>query len=238
MIDPPNLISNTMMKIISTEISEKIFSSSGIPESTTSNRMTYLGDLTSSTVDVIEPSKLTSTERGLEVEPTGVVITETTHTVVRTASSEPAATASGPGSISTQAPNAKETLTSDRELSFIQDPANYFLGVYFPVLLAVIFRMLIGYLYENMKMMEPFFMLSQPGGVPAKDFIWINYLSANDSLAPYWALISGHWLMLWTSVLYFAVQLLSTFAAELISVRPSRYIVGNQVIMGSGGFAL
>lgn len=94
-------------------------------------------------------------------------------------------------------------------------PFKHVCSTYLPIVLSVLFRMMIGYLYTTVKMLEPFSMLSKPSGTLAKDFLWINYLSANDHLAPFQAMISGHWLMLWTSILYTAAQLLSPLAADL-----------------------
>ena len=68
----------------------------------------------------------------------------------------------------------------------------YFYGSYLTVLIAVIFRITIGWLYSTTKMLEPFHMLNQEEGVPAKDFFNINYLSANDTFEPFTAMLSGH----------------------------------------------
>lgn len=119
-----------------------------------------------------------------------------------------------------------EYLESTIPLAFIAHPQNYFYGVYLPVLLAVLLRVLIGFFYCATKLMEPFYQLANRGDVPAKDFFWINYLSPNDNTAPFIAMVSGHWLMLWSSVLYFLVQLLSPFASELIHIYPSLEFIG------------
>ena len=126
-------------------------------------------------------------------------------------------------------------LKSDVPLSFVKDPVNYFYGIYLPVLLAVFFRMLIGYLYTTTKMMEPFMMLSRTEGVSAKDLLWINYLSANDTLAPFQAMFSGHWLMLWTAILYGAVQTLSPLGAELFGIYPSLHKISDKAAVHGAG---
>ena len=94
--------------------------------------------------------------------------------------------------------------------------ARYFVGTYLAVFLAVVLRIIVGWLYSATKMLEPFYMLSKPGGALAKDFLTINYLSANDSFEPFTAMLRGHWLMLWTSLLYAFVGLLAPFASELL----------------------
>ncbi|MCJ1293818.1 hypothetical protein MMC34_005374 [Xylographa carneopallida] len=65
-------------------------------------------------------------------------------------------------------------------------------------------------------MLEPFRILSHSKATSAKDIFNINYLSALDTFEPYKAMMSGHWLMLYTSLLYLAVELLSPFAAEIL----------------------
>ncbi|KAL9123537.1 MAG: hypothetical protein Q9217_007037, partial [Psora testacea] len=110
---------------------------------------------------------------------------------------------------------------SDKPLTLVESAANYFCGIYLPVLLAVAFQMIAGYLYTATKMMEPFAMLSKSNaGIPAKDFLWINYLSANDSLEPFTAMASGHWLMLWVSILYTVAQVLSPLSSEMLGLYP------------------
>ncbi|KAG8530262.1 uncharacterized protein KY384_004763 [Bacidia gigantensis] len=135
------------------------------------------------------------------------------------------------------APAAQHTgnttlMESDIPLTFVERPENYFSAVYLPVLLAVGFRVLIGYLYTVTKMMEPFSFLSKPGGALAKDFLWINYLSANDNLAPIYAMFSGHWLMLWTAILYLVVGLLSPLGAEMFGIYPSFHKIAVDTAVG------
>ena len=120
-------------------------------------------------------------------------------------------------------------------LPFVKQPEHYFYGVYLPILLAVFFKMLIGYPYAAAKMIELFAMLGRPGGVPAKDFLRINYLSANDTSAPFQAMLSGRWLMLWTSILYAALQLLSPLTSKLCSIYPSYFEVAEHTFIVATG---
>ena len=120
---------------------------------------------------------------------------------------------------------------SNVPLTFIKSPVNYFYAIYLPVLLAVTFQMLATYLYTATKMMEPFAMLSQSiEGIPAKDFLWINYLSANDSIEPFTAMISGHWQMLWVSILFIAAQLLSPLSSEVIGIYPGYRKISEETV--------
>ena len=95
-------------------------------------------------------------------------------------------------------------------------PTRYFIGTYLAVLLAVLLRITYGWLYSTIKMLEPFYYLARPEGARPKDFFNINFLSTNDSFEPFKAMLNGHWLMLWTSLLYLVVGLLTPFASELL----------------------
>ena len=121
---------------------------------------------------------------------------------------------------------------SDVPLTFVKTPVNYFYGVYFPVLLAVLYQMLVGYLYTTTKMMEPFTMLSKSNSISAKDFLWINYLSANDTFEPFAAMASGHWLMLCVAILYTAAQILSPLSSEMIGIYPGYYKINEDTAIG------
>ena len=130
---------------------------------------------------------------------------------------------------------AKSFMESNIPLRFVKSPKNYFDAVYLPILLAVIYRGLIEYFYAAMKMMEPFHILSRGGGAPVQDFLWINYLSANDNLAPFFAMFRGHWLMLWTALLSTTSQIISLVGSEMLSVYPSFYRTSSKKgIRGSG----
>ena len=59
-------------------------------------------------------------------------------------------------------------------------------------------------------------MLKRDGGVRAKDFFNINYLSVNDTVEPYIAMLNGHWLMLWSFLLYTIVGVLAPFSSEMM----------------------
>ena len=124
---------------------------------------------------------------------------------------------------------------SNVPLTFINDPANYFYGVYFPVLLAVLYQTLLGYLYTATKMMEPFAMLSKLKGTQAIDFLWINYLSADDNLGPFAAMLSGHWLILWVAILYSGAQIVSPLSSEMLRIYPGYHQISeDSYVTGSG----
>ena len=126
---------------------------------------------------------------------------------------------------------------SDKPLTFVESAVNYFYGIYLPILLTVAFQMIAGYLYTATKMMEPFAMLSTSrDGIAAKDFLWINYLCANDSIEPFIALASGHWLMLWVSILYTLAQLLSPLSSEMLGIYPGYKVTEDTVDAGACTF--
>ncbi|KAL9102213.1 MAG: hypothetical protein Q9163_002619 [Psora crenata] len=133
-----------------------------------------------------------------------------------------------------QTATATTYLESDKPLTLVESAANYFYGIYLPVLLAVAFQMIAHYLYTATKMMEPFAMLSKSNeGIPAKDFLWINYLSANDSLEPFTAMASGHWLMLWVSILYTLAQVVSPLSSEMLGIYPGYKVTKDTVRAGA-----
>ena len=107
------------------------------------------------------------------------------------------------------------TLATGRPLTLLTG-FSYFYGTYLAVLVAVIYRIIIGWLYSTTKMLEPFYMLKRDGGVRAKDFFNINYLSVNDTVEPYTAMLNGHWLMLWSFLLYTIVGVLAPFSSEMM----------------------
>ena len=163
-----------------------------------------------------------------------VTILLKTVTIHTSALSPPSSTISESPSTTQAKPSSQPTiLNSDRPLTLLKGNSQYyFIMGYLPVLLAVILRMVLGYFYDAMKMMEPFHTLCNSQGVKAKDFFWINYLSANDNFAPFAAMLSGHWTMLWTSIIYTAAQTLSPFAAELLHVEYGRWSDGRIIVSG------
>ncbi|MCJ1378753.1 hypothetical protein MMC17_001852 [Xylographa soralifera] len=111
--------------------------------------------------------------------------------------------------------HSADEISANKSLTFFTRSI-YFCGAYLPILVAVGFRVVISWLYVTTKMLEPFRILTKSKTTSAKDFFNINYLSASDTFEPYKAMMSGHWLMLFTSLLYLAVELLSPFAAEIL----------------------
>ena len=69
--------------------------------------------------------------------------------------------------------------------------------------------------------MEPFYQLAQPNGALAKDSILAEYLSSAMSVASLRASVSGHWVMLLASIIYFSIGLLAPLASESMSVQPT-----------------
>lgn len=150
-------------------------------------------------------------------EPTSVYPDPAIAITLSFTSSTPPTTSSYKPVTTTYAPSqALEPSTSRHPPLKSLTPAKYFIGAYLPTLLAVIFRISVGSLYAATKMLEPFFSLARAEGATAKNFFHINYLSTNDTIDPIKAMFSGHWLMLWTSVLYTAVGLMTPFASELL----------------------
>jgi Protein of unknown function (DUF3433) len=104
----------------------------------------------------------------------------------------------------------------------MDNPRVYFLGIYGPVLITIVIRLLVHYLYRSTKLVDPFLMLAQAGGAAFQDF-WNEHLGSESILSPFHAFRSQRWALLWTSVLFAAAQLLTPFASELTATFFSNY---------------
>jgi Protein of unknown function (DUF3433) len=155
------------------------------------------------------------------------VIASATITIPDTSLSldEPARTADAAPQIPNEPLNG--TLQSNLPLTLVDRPQHYFLGVYMPVLLAIILRLLVSYLYRCTKLVDPFNMLSQTNGVPLKRFFWSDHLGSESVLAPFKTLIRRRWTLFSTSILYAVTQLLTALASELTAIHPSSYVVND-----------
>ncbi len=105
-----------------------------------------------------------------------------------------------------------------------------------PTLVAVVLRIIVGWLYATTKMMEPFVALASGGsggsGVAPKAFFNICYLATNDAFDLLPALFAGHWTMLATTALYVGVGLLAPFGAELVAITRYCYDEGDLTYCG------
>jgi hypothetical protein len=97
--------------------------------------------------------------------------------------------------------------------------ADYFNASYLGTLLAVVLKNVWNIVLASTKVMEPFYYLSQPDGASAKECLLADYLSSGLSLNSLRGMLSGHWVMLLTTVIYFQMGLLAPLAAESMTVR-------------------
>ncbi|KAI9882704.1 MAG: hypothetical protein M1823_005551 [Watsoniomyces obsoletus] len=106
------------------------------------------------------------------------------------------------------------------------NPARYFAGSYLPTLMAVILRITVGTIYAAVKMMEPFYCLSEPGGATARESLNLYYLQPNRELGTFTAMFRGHWVVLFVSILYMGVGLLVPFSSEFLSFQKFTNVYG------------
>jgi Protein of unknown function (DUF3433) len=107
------------------------------------------------------------------------------------------------------------------EISGTFTKLDYFLSLYLPTLLAVLLQTVWAVVFAATKMMEPFYQLASPDGALAKDSILVEYLSSAMSISTLRTMLSGHWVMLLASVIYFSAGLLAPLASESMGVQPT-----------------
>lgn len=107
------------------------------------------------------------------------------------------------------------------EISGTFTKLDYFLSLYLPTLLAVLLQTVWAVVFAATKMMEPFYQMASPDGALAKDSILVEYLSSAMSISTLRTILSGHWVMLLASIIYFSAGLLAPLASESMGVRPT-----------------
>jgi hypothetical protein len=91
-----------------------------------------------------------------------------------------------------------------------------FYGNWLPLVLAVIYKQWWSAIYARVKLIAPFIMLARPDGALARNTLHAFYASSNFRPNAIVSLFQGHWLMLWTSLGYCAVVLLTPLASEMM----------------------
>jgi hypothetical protein len=107
------------------------------------------------------------------------------------------------------------------EISGTFTKLDYFLSLYLPTLLAVLLQTVWAVVFAVTKMMEPFYQLASPDGALAKDSVLVEYLSSAMSISTLRTILSGHWVMLLASIIYFSAGLLAPLASESMGVQPT-----------------
>jgi hypothetical protein len=96
---------------------------------------------------------------------------------------------------------------------------DYFIGVYLPILVALIYASFWGVIDANVRRMEPFYQLSRPEGAFAKDTLVFSYFDRNAFTAPIHALRRRHWAVACSSVAFLlASAVLPPIAASTLTV--------------------
>ena len=90
------------------------------------------------------------------------------------------------------------------------------------MLVVVILNQFWADIYTKVKLIEPFMKLAMPHGVPAKDTLYMFYLSSNIISDPIIAFYKGHWFVLLTSLGHLAVSFLVPVASEMIYLESSQ----------------
>jgi hypothetical protein len=96
---------------------------------------------------------------------------------------------------------------------------DYFIGVYLPILVALIYASFWGVIDANVRRMEPFYQLARPEGAFAKDTLTFSYFSCNAFTTPIHALRRRHWAVACSSVAFLlASAVLPPVAANTLTV--------------------
>lgn len=91
-----------------------------------------------------------------------------------------------------------------------------FVGNYLALVIVVVFKQFWTAIYAQAKLIEPFIRLAEGNGVPVSTVLSTFYLSSNLTPDPLLALSKRLWLVLWTSLAYFAVGFLAPLSSELL----------------------
>jgi hypothetical protein len=96
---------------------------------------------------------------------------------------------------------------------------DYFIGVYLPILVALIYASFWGVIDANVRRMEPFYQLARPEGAFAKDTLTFSYFNCNAFTVPIHALRRRHWAVACSSVAFLlASAVLPPIAANTLTV--------------------
>lgn len=95
----------------------------------------------------------------------------------------------------------------------------YFVGAFLSTVLAVVFALPWIIIDARIKSLEPFHQLSSDEGASARKTLFMDYASPSFIVAPFKALLSGHWAPFITSILSICTIALTPIAPEFISIR-------------------
>ncbi|PVH97481.1 hypothetical protein DM02DRAFT_674105 [Periconia macrospinosa] len=103
----------------------------------------------------------------------------------------------------------------------------YFLGTYFPTLVAVLFGILWSISFTRFKEMEPFFQLAQPGGASAEHSLHLKYETRTLPQVLFTSLKYGHKFVFSSALVSVIITLCTAFAPEVIYIATTGTCVAN-----------
>lgn len=164
----------------------------------------------SSVVSNVSPSLVT-----LAVSPT--VVTTVVSGTTAVISTSATVTASSTSSASNN-PAPTGVKASQVQITESFEDRDYFLASYLAIVLAVTLKLTWQLVFSGLKMLEPFYQLSKPGGAAASESLLADYLSAAYGWNHLRHIFSGHSVMLFSSLVYVAMACLSPIASESMTI--------------------
>ena len=158
-------------------------------------------------------SSYITTFQTVETLSDGQVTTETATTEVTTAVATATAGPDVPGKVK----------ASQVQLGDHFDTSDYFIASYMAVIVAVLLKVVWQMVFSALKMMEPFFQLTQPGGATAKQSLLAEYLSTGYSKNHLRHIFTGHWVLLLGTIAYISISVLAPLATETSTVVATAY---------------
>jgi hypothetical protein len=96
---------------------------------------------------------------------------------------------------------------------------DYFIGIYLPTLVSLIYAGFWGVIDANVRRMEPFYQLARPGGAFAKDTLTFSYFECNTFTTSVQAIRRCHWAVVCSSLAFLlASAVLPPIVASTLTV--------------------
>jgi hypothetical protein len=103
--------------------------------------------------------------------------------------------------------------------SWSSPASTYFLGAYVPTLFAIMFSIWWKCIYARLKEMEPFYQLTKPEGVEAKESLLLSYSGSMLPVVLWKSLWSRHWLTLIGAVNSVLLTICTLFASSTLYLK-------------------
>ncbi|ETN41966.1 uncharacterized protein HMPREF1541_03905 [Cyphellophora europaea CBS 101466] len=194
------------------------------PETATQVTTDSMGSTVTNTVVVSVSSTVTTSE----IISNGLVTLAISPTVLTTVIGgetqviSTSTTVTAPASSST--PTAPAGVKSSQvQISKTYKDHDFFLSSYLAVLVAVLLKLTWGLVFSGLKMLEPFYQLSKPGGATPSESLLADYLSAAYGWTHIRHIFSGHWVMLFSTFAYIAMATLSPIASESMATVATQF---------------